>query len=116
MAGTQAILEALRAHADRSAAELVDIALSTASRLEGDAGPLELARSAATVVYVAADGDMLDAIAHRRYGVAAAVRHIQAANPDLVTLGPRLPAGTRVLLPDVEVTPEGETRPVELWD
>ena len=116
MASVRGILEALRADADRSPAELVAVALAVAARLEGDAGPLELERRAATVVYVAAGGDMLDAIAHRQYGTAAAVRHIQAANPGLVALGPRLPAGTRVLLPDVEVAPRGEARPVELWE
>lgn len=116
MAGVQAVLEALRANPGRSPAELADIALATAARLEGGAGPLELERREATVVYVAGDGDMLDAIAHRRYGSAAAVRYVQAANPGLAAAGPRLAAGTRVLLPDVDVPPEGETRPVELWD
>ena len=59
---------------------------------------------------------MLDLIAQRRYGTISAVYHIQAANPDLAALGPRLPAGTQVRLPDIDAPPEEESRLVQLWD
>ena len=96
--------------------ELLAVALAAASRLEGPAGTLELERPASEFVYVAEDGDTIDLIAYRRYGSAAAVRNVQAANPGLAALGPRLPAGTRVRLPEIEVTPEDKAAVVQLWE
>ena len=116
MARVQSVLDAISAEPDLSPGELLVLAIGTAARLDGDAGALELERLPAEVVYVAQAGDTLDLIAHRRYGTAAAVRHIQAANPELTGLAPQLAAGTRVLLPDVEVTPVDETKLVQLWD
>ena len=116
MSAVTAILDAISADTSRVPEELLDIARTTAARLEGDAGPLELVRPAAETVYVAQAGDTLDLIAHRRYGTESAVHHVQAANPELTALGPRLPAGTRVRLPEVKATPEDETRLVQLWD
>ena len=116
MSNVTTVLDALSADTDRTPEELLVVARATAARLEGDAGPLELERPAADFVYVAQSGDTLDLIAHRRYGTVSAVRHIQAANPDLTGLGPRLPAGTQVRLPDIEATPEEESRFVQLWD
>ena len=116
MATATAIVEALEAVQDRTPEELLVVALAAAARSEGAAGNLELERPAGDFVYVALDGDMLDLIAYRRYGTVAAVRHIQAANPDLTAAGPRLPAGTRVRLPEIEVAPEDEARVVQLWD
>ena len=116
MSSVTALLDALSADATRTPEELLDVALATAARLEGDAGTLELDQPLADFVYVAQGGDTLDLIAHRRYGTVSAVRHVQAANPDLTGLGPRLPAGTRVRLPDIEATPEDESRLVQLWD
>ena len=111
-----AIVEAIAADPDRTPAQLLAAALAAAARLEGAAGPLELERPAGDAVYVAVDGDMLDLIAYRRYGTVAALRHVLAANPDLTGAEPRLAAGTRVRLPDIEVAPEDEARVVQLWD
>lgn len=116
MSSVTAVLDAVSADPDRTPEELLAAALATAARLEGDAGPLDFEPPAADFVYVAHGGDTLDLIAHRRYGTVSAVRHVQAANPELAALGPRLPAGTRVRLPDIEATPEDETRLVQLWD
>ena len=116
MARVQSVLDAISAEPDLSPEDLLALATATAARLDGDAGTLELERLAADVFYVAQAGDTLDLIAHRRYGTIAAVRYIQAANPGLTGLAPHLAAGTRVLLPDVEVTPVDETKLVHLWD
>lgn len=116
MASATAIVEAMEADRSRTPEELLVVALAAAARGAGAAGALELERPAGDFVYVALDGDMLDLIAYRRYGTVAAVRHIQAANPDLTATGPRLPAGTRVRLPEIEVAPEDEERIVQLWD
>ena len=86
MSSVTAILDAISADASRTPDELLDIALTTAAGLEGDAGPLELDRPGADFVYVARAGDTLDLIAHRRYGNVSAVRNVQAANPDLAAL------------------------------
>ena len=88
MASVNAVLETISAELDRAPEELLVVALAAAARLEGSAGTLELELPAADFVYVAQDGDTLDFIAHRRYGTVSAVRHVQAANPDLTALGP----------------------------
>ena len=116
MSNVTAVLDAISADPSRTPEELLVVALAVAARIEGNATALELDRPVADFVYTAQDGDTLDLIAHRRYGTVAAVRHVQAANPELTALGPRLPAGTRVRLPDIEVTPEDEVRVVQLWD
>lgn len=116
MSNATAVINAVAADATRTPEELLEVALATAARLEGSAGRLELQRLPADFVYVAQDGDTLDLIAYRRYGTVAALRHVQAANPDLTAQAPRLAAGTRVRLPDIEVTPEDEARVVQLWD
>ena len=116
MSSVTAVLAAVTAHPDRSPEALLDVARSTAARLEGDAGRLELERLDAITVYAVQDGDTLDLIAHRRYGTVSAVRHVLAANPDLTGRGPRLPAGTRVRLPNIRTPPESDARFVQLWD
>ena len=110
------VLRALEADPSRTPEELLAVALAAASRLEGAASTLELERPASDFVYVALEGDTLDLIAYRRYGTVAAVRQVQAANPDLTALGPRLPAGTRVRVPEIGVTPEDEAQVAQLWD
>lgn len=116
MSSAAAVLAALEADPGRTPEELLVVALEAAARLPGAAGALELEESAGDVVYVAQDGDMLDLIAYRRYGTVSAVRHVQAANPGLTGRGPRLAAGTRVRLPDLQTTPEEAARYVQLWD
>lgn len=50
--------------------------------------------------YTTKDGDMLDAICHRHYGVTAgAVERVLAANRGLADLGPIYPAGIVIALP-----------------
>ena len=116
MATVTDVLDAISADTSRTPEELLVVALAAAARAAGPPGPLELERPVADFVYVAQGGDTLDLIAFRRYGTVAAVRRVQAANRDLAALGPRLPAGTRVRLPDIDVTPESEVRVVQLWD
>ena len=64
---------------------------------------------------VTLDGDHLDALLARHYGVdaaAGALATVLAANIGLAEHGPALPAGLRVALPDVApVTPA-----LQLWD
>lgn len=116
MTSAAGVIAAIEADPNRTPEELLAVALAAASRLEGPAGAVELQPVAADFVYVALDGDTLDLIAFRRYGTVAAVRRVQAANPGLTALGPRLPAGTRVRLPEIEVAPEEEVAVVQLWD
>ena len=48
------------------------------------------------------DGDLLDAVCRAFYGrEAGAVEDVIEANPGLAELGPVLPAGTTVTLPDL---------------
>ena len=109
------ILDALSADPDRTPEDLLEAARVAASRRQGDASA-ELERPTAEAVYIAQEGDMLDLVAHRRYGTVTAVTRIRAANPDLTGAGPRLPAGTRVVLPEIEATPQDTTQAVQLWD
>lgn len=61
------------------------------------------------------DGDVVDQIALTYYGrTAGATEALLDANPHLADLPARLPAGVRVVLPDLPPTPV-KTR-VRLWD
>lgn len=67
-----------------------------------------------TAYYICKDGDSLDAICWKYYGQqSGAVEQVLLANPGLATLGHRLSAGTRILMPDLE-TPSAQ--PLRLWD
>ena len=62
------------------------------------------------------EGDMLDDLVAQHYGVdaaAGALSVVLAANQGLAALGPVLPAGTRVVLPELPVAASGVLR---LWD
>jgi phage tail protein X len=65
---------------------------------------------------IAQQGDTVDAICWRHYGrTAGVVEQVLDANPGLADLGPTLPHGTRVNLPDA--APQAEQRQmVNLWD
>ena len=65
---------------------------------------------------IAQQGDTVDAICWRHYGrTAGVVELVLDANPGLADLGPTLPHGTRVELPDA--APQAEQRQmVNLWD
>lgn len=61
-------------------------------------------------------GDTVDAICWRYYGrTAGTVEAVLEANRGLADLGPVLPMGTQVTLPDVPATRENH-RVVQLWD
>lgn len=63
----------------------------------------------------AEQGDTLDAICWRHYGrTAGVVEQVIDANPGLAELGPILPHGTAVQLPDI--TTQQQRKTVQLWD
>lgn len=64
---------------------------------------------------IAQQGDTLDALCLRHYGrTGGIVEAALAANPGLAELGPILPHGTSVSLPEVRSAAITET--VNLWD
>lgn len=65
---------------------------------------------------IANQGDTVDAICWRYYGRTAGVTEaVLDANPGLAALGPVIPHGTAVTLPDA--APQAEQRQVvNLWD
>lgn len=65
--------------------------------------------------YVTIDGDVLDAVIHRVYGVGPdALGVVMDANPHIRAMPVHLPVGTRIVLPSLP-TPEPPPR-VRLWD
>ncbi len=61
-------------------------------------------------------GETLDALCQRVLGRTAGVTEVaMAANPGLSDLGPVLPIGTPVNLPDVVQATRTETALVQLW-
>ena len=66
--------------------------------------------------YQSRDGDVIDAVCRRFYGrEAGAVEAVLEANPGLAELGPTLPAGTEIHLPDLP-RPLETIPTVKLWD
>lgn len=64
----------------------------------------------------AQQGDTVDAICWRHYGrTAGVVEQVLDANPGLADLGPVIPHGTQVLLPEQAVRAE-QRQMVNLWD
>ncbi|KAA5938654.1 phage tail protein [Pantoea sp. Bo_2] len=64
---------------------------------------------------IAQQGDTVDLICWRAYGKCAGVTgQVYEANPGLCELGPLLPAGTAVYLPEIRKSNTRET--VQLWD
>lgn len=63
-------------------------------------------------------GDTLDALCWRELGATAdVVESVYDMNPGLAALGPILPQGTPVLLPDVSTIAAAPTLPtLQLWD
>lgn len=58
--------------------------------------------NATTTQYRTIEGDTVDLICHHIYGqTAGVVEQVLAANPGLAALGPVLPVGTLVNLPEV---------------
>lgn len=63
----------------------------------------------------AQQGDTVDLICYRHYGRTAGVTEfVLASNPGLADLGPVLPHGTPVELPDLP--PPAQEKIVQLWD
>ena len=63
--------------------------------------------------YRCSDGDTLDRLCWQHYGSEAVVPQVLEANPGLAALGPQLPAGALITLPDLAPPPP---RRIELWD
>ena len=65
----------------------------------------------------ALQGDTVDAICWRHYGrTAGMTEEVYAANPGLAALGPLLPLGTQIELPDLPTRPAATRQLVNLWD
>lgn len=69
-----------------------------------------------SLTYRTSDGDTADYIAWKQYGSqdGQIVEQLLEANPGLADLGPVLPAGVLITLPDI--TPATDTTAVRLWD
>ncbi|EFB5187741.1 tail protein X [Escherichia albertii] len=64
------------------------------------------------------DGDMLDDICCRHYGITGlnqSLATVLEANPGLADLGPVYPAGVEIVLPDWSYEPE-EQEAFQLWN
>jgi phage tail protein X len=65
---------------------------------------------------VASQGDTLDEICFRVYGKTAGITEaVLAANHRLADLGPMIPMGTVIKLPNVS-PPESKKTIIQLWD
>ncbi|MCG9100449.1 tail protein X [Laribacter hongkongensis] len=65
---------------------------------------------------IASQGDTVDLICQRHYGYTAGITEaVYAANPGLADLGPILPLGTPVTLPET-VQPATPQSLINLWD
>ncbi len=68
----------------------------------------------AAIKFKTIGGEMLDAIAHKHYdGRAGGTEAIVKDNIGLAKLGPVLPAGLEISLPDL---PEIQEEEIRLWD
>jgi phage tail protein X len=67
------------------------------------------------VTVTANAGETLDALIWRALGTKA-VEPVLAANRGLAALGPFLPEGTPVSLPELAAAPAAEPELVQLWD
>lgn len=59
------------------------------------------------------EGDMVDRIAHDHYGRQDMLERVLGANPGLAAMGPVLPAGIEIVLP--EAPPRPAPAPIRLW-
>ena len=108
------VLPAAEAAADNGGAprDVLAAAYNAAAR-SPESAPAPGAAQSPDVAYRAADGEMLDEIAHLRFGTAAAVEDVLDANPALGGERPRLPGGTLVELPPEAPAPAATV--VTLW-
>lgn len=66
---------------------------------------------------IAQEGDTIDLICWRELGRTRAVtEQVLALNPGLAALGPHLPAGTVVILPELAEAAPAVLETVKLWD
>lgn len=56
-------------------------------------------------VYRTIDGDVIDAICKAHYGSEQHVTAVYEANPGLARLGPVLPKGLEIILPEIDANP-----------
>ena len=90
-------------------------AYEAAARTSRSGAPVSpMLQAAAGVAYRAAEGEVLDEVAHLRYGTPAVVEELLEANPRSAAVAPRLPGGTLVDLPPAAAAPA--TPAVSLWD
>ena len=69
------------------------------------------------MIIQAIEGDTLDQVCWRELGrTAGVVEAALVANPGLADLGPLLPMGTPVILPDFAITAPETRDIVQLWD
>lgn len=61
-------------------------------------------------------GDTLDTLCWRHLGTTQPVEAALQLNPGLAALGPILPMGTRVTLPEAEQTAVQTKQTIQLWD
>lgn len=61
------------------------------------------------------DGDMVDAICKAHYGTEDMVEAVHEANPRLAAIGPVLPKGLVLTLPEAARPAASVARPIRLW-
>ena len=67
-------------------------------------------------IYTTRTGEMVDSAVHAWYGrTRGVVERVFAANPGLAALGPILPMGTRITMPEIPREMARRKR-VRLWD
>lgn len=65
----------------------------------------------------AMEGETIDQICWRVLGRTSAVtEQVLLLNPGIATLGPNLPAGTPVILPDIAKAKPAVRETIQLWD
>lgn len=64
----------------------------------------------------ALQGDSVDSLCYRHLGSSEAVETVLEANPGLAALGPVLPMGTVVTLPDAAAVTTRQNDIIQLWD
>lgn len=64
----------------------------------------------------ALQGDSVDSLCYRHLGSSDAVETVLDQNPGLAALGPILPMGTVVTLPDAGAPVAKKTNLIQLWD
>ncbi|MCY1672108.1 tail protein X [Novosphingobium sp. SL115] len=70
-----------------------------------------------TTTATAREGETVDAVCWRVLGRTGAVtEQVLELNPGLAALGPRLPAGTELILPDLAQAKPAVRETVQLWN